>query len=89
MYDLFMTCKIVCMDSRALKSLAILNTLKVLISLNVLKVFRFVYPLLYVITTYEYIISKTDKRTTIPSSKFILSEQYFFIPKAIILESIS
>jgi hypothetical protein len=51
MYDLFMTCKIVCIDSRALKSLAILNTLKVLISLNVLKVLRFVYPLLYVITT--------------------------------------
>ena len=89
MYDLFITCKMVCMDSKALRSLAILNTLNVLISLNVLNVFKFVYPLLWVITTSEYIISKTDKRTTTPSSKFILSEQYFFIPKAIIFESIS
>ena len=51
MYDLFITCKMVCIDSSALRSLAILNTLKVLISLKVLNVFKFVYPLLYVITT--------------------------------------
>lgn len=82
-----MTLRIVYIDFKALNNLAILKTLNVLINLKVLKVFIFDVPPLY--TTYEYMISNIDINTTLPSSKFIMSEVYFLTPKANILHVIS
>jgi hypothetical protein len=65
MYDLEITAIMVCIDSKALSSLAILKTLKVLSILKVLKAERLTPspPL----RTYSITISKIESITTPPS----------------------
>jgi len=71
LYDLVMTCKIVCIDFNFLNSLRILNTLRVLSIFKVLNVFKLEPP--PDDTAYVYIFSKIDIITTLPSSLFISS----------------
>lgn len=86
MYEVAMTLRIICIDDKARRSLAILNTLNVLNSLIVLKADK--------LTPYPdyicwYMISKIESSTTLPSSQFILSPTYLEIPRASILVPIS
>lgn len=65
-----------------LSSLATLNTLKTLMILTDFMAPKAFYPLIKMIST-------SDRITMLPSMKFILSFEYFFIPKDVNFNVIS